>query len=156
MKGLAKAGKSRADFEAQAGTQVMITEDSGAAVQAALDRLKPNIALYVGGMGHRHKNFHKEMMVRRGFGEAAERIQELFLAKRKDEAAAAVPDEFRRSGCVGRPQGAHSPTVPRLGGRWPYRADDRRRRSGHRLRRRVRPAEHGTFRLTALAPSSLH
>jgi hypothetical protein len=45
-------------------------------------------------MGHRDKNFHKEMMVRRGFGDAAQKIQELFLAKRKDEAVAAVPDEF--------------------------------------------------------------
>ena len=98
--GLARAGKSRADFETQAGTQVMITEDSGAAVRAALDRLKPNIALYVGGMGHRHKNFHKEMMVRRGFGDAAEQIQELYLAKRKDEAAAAVPDEFVDQGAL--------------------------------------------------------
>ena len=45
-------------------------------------------------MGHRDKNFHKEMMIRRGFGDAAQRIQELYLAKRKDEAVAAVPDEF--------------------------------------------------------------
>jgi len=56
--------------------------------------MKPRVALYVGGMGHRDKNFHKEMMIRRGFGDAAQRIQELFLAKRKDEAVAAVPDEF--------------------------------------------------------------
>ena len=52
------------------------------------------MALYVGGMGHRDKNFHKDMLIRRGFKDAAERIQELFLAKRKDEAAAAVPDEW--------------------------------------------------------------
>ena len=45
-------------------------------------------------MGHRDKNFHKEMMIRRGFGDAAQRIQELYLAKRKAEAEAAVPDEF--------------------------------------------------------------
>ena len=45
-------------------------------------------------MGHRSKNFHKAMMVERGFGEAAERIQELYLAGRKDEATAAVPDDF--------------------------------------------------------------
>lgn len=98
--GLTKGGKSRADFETQAGTSVIITEDSNAAVQAALDRMKPNIALYVGGMGHKNKNFHKEMMIRRGFGEAAERIQELYLAKRKDEAAAAVPDEFVDQGAL--------------------------------------------------------
>src|SRR2546428_310469 len=62
--------------------------------RGALARMKPRVALYVGGMGHRDKNFHKEMMIRRGFGDAAARIQELFLAKRKDEAVAAVPDEF--------------------------------------------------------------
>jgi hypothetical protein len=45
-------------------------------------------------MGHRDKNFHKDIMVRRGFKEAAERIQELYLAQRKEEAAAAVPDEW--------------------------------------------------------------
>jgi hypothetical protein len=56
--------------------------------------MKPRVALYVGGMGHRNTNFHKDMMVRRGFGDAAQKIQELFLAKRKDEAIAAVPDEF--------------------------------------------------------------
>ena len=63
-------------------------------VKGALARLKPEMALYVGGMGHQDKNFHKDMMIRRGFGEAAERIQELYLAGRKDEAIAAVPDEF--------------------------------------------------------------
>jgi len=94
--GLEKAGKDLSDFEAQAGTQVIITDD----VRTALDRLKPNIALYVGGMGHKNKNFHKEMMVRRGYGDAAERIQELYLAKRKDEATAAVPDEFVDQGAL--------------------------------------------------------
>ena len=52
------------------------------------------IALYVGGMGARSKNFHKDVMIRRGFADAAGRIQELYLAGRKDEAAAAVPDEW--------------------------------------------------------------
>ena len=51
-------------------------------------------------MGHKNLNFHKEMMIRRGFGEAADRIQELYLAKRKDEAIAAVPDEFVDSGAL--------------------------------------------------------
>ncbi len=94
--GLEKAGKRRDEFEIQAMTQVQVTDD----VQGALDRLKPGIALYVGGMGHRNKNFHKEMMIRRGFPEAAERIQELYLAKRKEEAAAAVPDEFVDQGAL--------------------------------------------------------
>ena len=60
-------------------------------VKGALAQLKPEVALYVGGMGHRDKNFHKDIMVRCGFGDAADRIQELYLAHRKEEAIAAVP-----------------------------------------------------------------
>jgi F420-dependent oxidoreductase-like protein len=86
----ASGGKGFADFEIQARAEVVITED----VKAALARMKPRVALYAGGMGHRDRNFHKDMMIRRGFGDAAQRIQELYLAKRKDEAIAAVPDEF--------------------------------------------------------------
>ena len=94
--GLAKAGKSPDQFERQGMTNVVVTDD----VQSALDRLKPGIALYVGGMGHKTKNFHKEMMVRRGFGAEAERIQELYLAKQKAEAIATVPDEFVDQGAL--------------------------------------------------------
>ena len=63
-------------------------------MKGALTRLKPEVALYVGGMGHRTKNFHNAIMVRRGFGDAAKRIQELYLAGHKDEAIATVPDEW--------------------------------------------------------------
>ena len=83
-------GKSLKNFEIQASAHVEVNDN----VKEALDKLKPEVALYVGGMGHKDKNFHKDMLVRRGFGDAADRIQELFLAKRKDEAAAAVPDEW--------------------------------------------------------------
>ena len=86
----AGGGKGLAGFEIQPSVQVAITDD----VKSALARMKPRVALYAGGMGHRDKNFHKEMMIRRGFAEAAQRIQELYLAKKKDEAEAAVPDEF--------------------------------------------------------------
>jgi hypothetical protein len=51
------------------------------------------VALYVGGMGHRTKNFHNDIMVRRGFGDAAKRVQELYLAGQEDEAIATVADE---------------------------------------------------------------
>ena len=86
----AGGGKGYADFEIQPRAEVIVTHD----VKGALARQKPRVALYAGGMGHRDKNFHKEMMIRRGFGDAAQKIQELYLAKRKDEAVAAVPDEF--------------------------------------------------------------
>jgi F420-dependent oxidoreductase-like protein len=98
--GLEKGHKTPDDFDIQAMTQVKVTPD----VKSALDAMKPGIALYVGGMGHKNINFHKEMMVRRGFGDAAERIQELYLAKRKDEAIAAVPDEFVDQGALVGPQ----------------------------------------------------
>jgi F420-dependent oxidoreductase-like protein len=90
--GIAKRsdGKRLADFEIAANTQLILTDD----VRAALDKVKPHIALYVGGMGAQGKNFHNEAMVERGFAAEAARIQELFLAGRKEEAAAAVPDEY--------------------------------------------------------------
>jgi F420-dependent oxidoreductase-like protein len=94
--GLKKADKNRSQFEIQGGAAVIVTDD----VKTSMNRLKPNIALYVGGMGHKTKNFHKEMMIRRGFGDAAERIQELYLAKNKREAIEAVPDEFVDQGAL--------------------------------------------------------
>jgi F420-dependent oxidoreductase-like protein len=86
----AGGGKSLKNFAIHASVHVEIDND----VKGALARLKPEAALYVGGMGHRTKNFHNDIMVRRGFGDAAARIQELFLAHRKEEAIAAVPDEW--------------------------------------------------------------
>jgi len=104
----AGGGKSLAGFEIQAGCTVQITDD----VRAALDAQKPGTALYVGGMGHPKLNFHKERMIRCGYPEAAERIQELFLAGRRDEAARAVPDEFLDEGSLVGP-------VARIRERWP-------------------------------------
>lgn len=83
-------GKSLKNFEIQASVHVEVNED----VKEALKRLKPREALYIGGMGHKDKNFHKDMFVRRGFKDAADRVQELYLAGRKDEAADAIPDEW--------------------------------------------------------------
>jgi len=64
------------------------------------DTARSVTALYVGGMGHKNKNFHKEMLIRRGYGDAAERIQELFLAGRREEAIAAMPDEALLQGTL--------------------------------------------------------
>ena len=96
--GFARAGGGKGwdDFEIQPMVGVAVTDD----VKGALARSKAGIALYVGGMGHRDKNFHNDMMVRRGYGEAASRIQELFLAGRKAEAADAVPDEYVDEGTL--------------------------------------------------------
>ena len=79
-----------------ASTTVHLTDD----VAGTIARMKPRVALYVGGMGARDHNFHKDAMVRRGYADAAERIQELFLAGRRDEAIAAVPDEYVDEGAL--------------------------------------------------------
>ncbi|MEV6609671.1 LLM class F420-dependent oxidoreductase [Kutzneria sp. NPDC051319] len=55
---------------------------------------RPTIALYVGGMGARDRNFYNDLMRRYGYEAEARTIQDLYLAGRKDEAAAAVPAEF--------------------------------------------------------------
>ena len=89
-----------ADLEVQTGTTVCLTDD----VQSALDRAKPGVAMRVGGYGTTDHNFHRDAMARRGFGEAAERIAELFAAGRRDEAAAAVPDDYVDDGALVGPE----------------------------------------------------
>jgi alkanesulfonate monooxygenase SsuD/methylene tetrahydromethanopterin reductase-like flavin-dependent oxidoreductase (luciferase family) len=90
--GFARAStpKSWDDFSFEALVSVILTDD----IEGALRTLKPGIALYVGGMGHPTINFHKRAMEAQGYADAAARIEELFRAGRKQEAADAVPDEF--------------------------------------------------------------
>jgi len=94
--GFRRAGKSGKDFEIQGSTTVIITND----LRDAFRQMKPRIALYVGGMGHRDKNFHNDMMVRRGYGDVAKAIQELYLAGRKAEAIEVIPDEYCDEGSL--------------------------------------------------------
>ncbi|MFF3287292.1 LLM class F420-dependent oxidoreductase [Streptomyces sp. NPDC003023] len=56
--------------------------------------VKAMLGFYIGGMGHAARNFHADLMARMGFEAAARRIQELFLAGRREEAVLAVPDDF--------------------------------------------------------------
>jgi F420-dependent oxidoreductase-like protein len=87
--GFAKAaGKSLADFAVVASASVIISDD----VAKARGALKPGMALYIGGMGARNKNFYNDLAKRLGFEEAAVRIQDLYLDGKKAEATAAVPD----------------------------------------------------------------
>jgi F420-dependent oxidoreductase-like protein len=94
--GFRRSGGKRSwdNFEIQASAAVILTDDRAEAVQAGFQRQKMGIALYVGGMGHASMNFHNQHMTEQGYGDAAARIQELFLEGRKDEAAATVPDEY--------------------------------------------------------------
>jgi F420-dependent oxidoreductase-like protein len=63
-------------------------------LEDALYPVKAMLGFYIGGMGAAKRNFHKELMARMGFPEEAERIQQLFLEGKRDEAIAAVPDQF--------------------------------------------------------------
>jgi F420-dependent oxidoreductase-like protein len=94
-------GASRADFEIFTGAVIEITDD----IRAAIDAKKPLTAMYVGGMGSATHNYHRDAMARRGFPDAAHRIQELWLAGCKDDAVAAVPDEYiEQSTLLGTPK----------------------------------------------------
>ena len=72
------------------------------------DRLawaKPQLALYIGGMGARGRNFYHNLATRYGFGDVANHIQDLFLAGKKAEAIQAVPDELVRNISLVGPRG---------------------------------------------------
>jgi len=78
------------DFEIAATASVFVGDD----VPALLDALRPYVALYVGGMGAKGRNFYNSLVRRYGWEEEAEQIQELYLGGRQREAIAAVPDEL--------------------------------------------------------------
>jgi F420-dependent oxidoreductase-like protein len=89
------AGKAKRDpalgqLEIAAGGMLAIGDD----VEGLRDASRPLIALYVGGMGAKGRNFYNDLAVRYGYEAEAAKIQELYLSGRKDEAAAAVPVEF--------------------------------------------------------------
>jgi alkanesulfonate monooxygenase SsuD/methylene tetrahydromethanopterin reductase-like flavin-dependent oxidoreductase (luciferase family) len=62
--------------------------------EAARDLMRPVLALYIGGMGSRKQNFYNQLVQRYGFEDAALKVQDLYLDGKKDEAAAALPDEL--------------------------------------------------------------
>jgi F420-dependent oxidoreductase-like protein len=86
--GFTRAGRDAAGFEIAPMCPVMVGED----VQACRDMLKPYLALYVGGMGSRGRNFYTDLVGRYGYEAEAARVQDLYLDGRKGEAAGAVPD----------------------------------------------------------------
>ena len=83
-------GKSLKDFDIAPFVTVAMNDD----LDAAYDALRPWLALYIGGMGAKNKNFYHEYATRLGYGDAADQIQELYLSGKKPEAEALVPNEL--------------------------------------------------------------
>jgi F420-dependent oxidoreductase-like protein len=88
--GAARAGRDLNGFDIAPTVNVFVTDD----VQAARDAMRPLLALYVGGMGSRERNFYNALVQRYGFEDAAREVQDLYLDGKKEEAAAALPDEL--------------------------------------------------------------
>ncbi len=77
-------------FEINAMVNFTITDD----VQQGLWPVKASLGFYIGGMGAKGQNYHTKLMARMGFEDEAYKIQDLFFAGKRDEAIAAVPDDF--------------------------------------------------------------
>jgi F420-dependent oxidoreductase-like protein len=90
--GFAKAGggKSMKDFSIYVMQPIIPGDD----VAACRDFVRPYLALYIGGMGAKGQNFHKNAIDRYGYQDATEKIQDLYLAGKKQEAAEAIPADL--------------------------------------------------------------
>jgi F420-dependent oxidoreductase-like protein len=90
--GFARPGARRraGDFEIATNCQVVITDDR----DRALEAMRPMLAFYIGGMGAKEMNFHKNVFARMGYEKEADSIQDLFFEGRREEATATVPLEM--------------------------------------------------------------
>jgi alkanesulfonate monooxygenase SsuD/methylene tetrahydromethanopterin reductase-like flavin-dependent oxidoreductase (luciferase family) len=89
--GLAESGvRKRADFDLAPFVTCIVGDD----LDKCRGPVRGMLALYIGGMGARGKNFYNDLACRYGFEEAAKKIQDLYLDGKKAEATAAVPDEL--------------------------------------------------------------
>ena len=88
--GAARTGRDLDGFDVAPNVQVHISDD----LAGARDAMRPFLALYIGGMGSRERNFYTEQAARYGFEQAARKVQEHYLAGDRAEAMAALPDEL--------------------------------------------------------------
>ena len=91
--GKAKRDPALGDLQIVVGVPVAIGDD----VEPMLDLVRPQLALYIGGMGARGRNFYNDLARRYGYEDEARTIQDLYLDGKKDEAAAVVPEELVRA-----------------------------------------------------------
>jgi F420-dependent oxidoreductase-like protein len=99
--GYAKRDPALGPLDIMVSASLAIGDD----VEDRLAWAKPQLALYIGGMGARGKNFYHALATRYGFGEVADKIQDLFLSGKKEEAVNAVPDELVRQVSLVGPRG---------------------------------------------------
>jgi F420-dependent oxidoreductase-like protein len=86
--GAARTGRTLDGFDIATTVNVLVDDD----LDRARDAMRPSLALYVGGMGSRDRNFYNQLVRRYGFEDAARDVQEHYLAGRRAEAMAALPD----------------------------------------------------------------
>ena len=88
--GAARAGRSLDTFDIVPTVNAYVSDDR----EAARNLIRPFLALYLGGMGSRDHNFYNQLVQRYGFAAAAKEVQDLYLGGKREEAAAAIPDEL--------------------------------------------------------------
>ena len=88
--GAARADRELVGFDIAPTVNVYVTDD----LAGARDAMRPFLALYVGGMGSRERNFYNQLVQRYGFEDEARAVQDLYLDGKRHEAAAALPDEL--------------------------------------------------------------
>ena len=84
------ARRTKEEFEVAATVPLIVSDD----VDAAVEMLRPFYALYFGGMGAKGKNFHANVAIRMGYEEMIDKVQDLYLDGKRDEAGAAIPAEL--------------------------------------------------------------
>jgi F420-dependent oxidoreductase-like protein len=89
-RGAARSGRDLGELSICVSQPLVVTDD----VEAGREAVRPHMALYIGGMGSRERNYYNQLFCRYGFEAEARRIQDLYLAGRRDEARAALTDEM--------------------------------------------------------------
>jgi F420-dependent oxidoreductase-like protein len=89
-KGAARSGRSLSDLSICVAPAGVVTDD----LDSGRDSVRPQLALYIGGMGSRERNYYNQLFCRYGFEAQARQIQDLYLARRRDEAMAALTPEM--------------------------------------------------------------